>query len=214
MVLNSCLFFHTVPFWKIFPCSFFQSVLDNFLQTENPHLRIDPDGFSLFLLATLEGIWTPKKQTWNTEPQEVFGCPGANLSDPNPANLYGSGLWWTREWNFHGHNHDTERTHEEPGQHFQTLSQPKNGGSQLLTRDSFGCVLLAAFTLLGAKPCGRGWQNCYVACHQSQSQPQGLGELGKGSRPSRDTSEEITQTIHVWYIYLHLPYFIIKNNQM
>ena len=23
-----------------------------------------------------------------------------------------------------------------------------------------------------------------------------------------------TQTIHVWYIYLHLPYFTIKNNQM
>ena len=31
MVLNSCLFFHTVPFWKIFPCSFFQSVFDIFL---------------------------------------------------------------------------------------------------------------------------------------------------------------------------------------
>ena len=24
----------------------------------------------------------------------------------------------------------------------------------------------------------------------------------------------ITHRIHVWYIYLHLPYFTIKNNQM
>ena len=24
----------------------------------------------------------------------------------------------------------------------------------------------------------------------------------------------VTHTIHVWYIYLHLPYFAIKNNQM
>ena len=24
----------------------------------------------------------------------------------------------------------------------------------------------------------------------------------------------IAHTIHVWYIYLHLPYFTIKNNQM
>ena len=23
-----------------------------------------------------------------------------------------------------------------------------------------------------------------------------------------------TQTIHVWYIYLHLPYYTIKDNQM
>ena len=23
-----------------------------------------------------------------------------------------------------------------------------------------------------------------------------------------------SHTIHVWYIYLHLPYFTIKNNQM
>ena len=27
-------------------------------------------------------------------------------------------------------------------------------------------------------------------------------------------NKDISHTIHVWFIYLHLPYFAIKNNQM
>ena len=39
-------------------------------------------------------------------------------------------------------------------------------------------------------------------------------DQGRVWKDGRERMTELSQTIHVWYIYLHLPYLTIKNNQM
>ena len=42
----------------------------------------------------------------------------------------------------------------------------------------------------------------------------GLGKKNMMWPNQTEFGAYISHRIHVWYIYLHLPYFTIKNNQM